>query len=147
MHLMALGQFVFSMPTLAFDDFARQCSWRHPENSRVGVLPARQSLGPGADSITINGLLVPLIAGQPGALRQLREMGDSGKAFALVAGTGEVFGAYVIESLDEKRSAHLANGAARRIEFSLTLQRKPDATAEADGGASPAGGDDWAWTM
>lgn len=147
MHLMALGQFVFSLSTLAFDDFRRQCSWRHPENNRIGVLPARQFLGPQADTININGLLMPLVAGQPSAIRQLREMANDGKAYALVSGTGEVFGAYVIESLDESRSALLGNGAARRIEFSLTLQRKPDSTAEAGGGAAPASGDDWAWGM
>lgn len=147
MHLMALGQFIFSMPTLAFDEFRRTCSWRHPANSRVGVLPARQSLGPGEDTITIGGLLVPLIAGRLSSLRELRDMADTGKAYALVSGTGEVFGAYVIESLDESRSVHMANGAPRRIEFGLTLQRKADAQAEPGGGAVPAPDGEAAWEM
>lgn len=146
MQLMALGQFVFSLPTLSFDEVRRQCTWRHPTNERVGAMPARQFVGPGEDTVTIAGVLVPLIAGRLGSIAELRAMADTGKAFALVGGTGEVFGAYVIESLDEGRSMLMGDGSPRRIEFSLTLQRKPDDQAEAAGGAEPGAdyfGDWW----
>ncbi|AVT13300.1 hypothetical protein C8235_10690 [Paracidovorax avenae] len=59
-------------------------------------------------------------------------------ADALVGGTGEVFGAYVIESLDEGRSILMGDGSPRRVEFSITLQRKPDDQADPAGGAEPA---------
>ena len=77
MHMMALGQFLFSLPTLSFNDFKRQTSWRHPTNSRVGARPASQSLGPGDDTISLSGLLVPEFAGKRVYLDQLRdEVGD-----------------------------------------------------------------------
>ena len=57
--LMALGQFVFGLDTLAFDTLRRATAWRHPSNSRVGAMPARQSLGPGDDTITLSGVLAP----------------------------------------------------------------------------------------
>lgn len=138
MQLMALGQFVFTLANLSFDDVRRQCTWRHPANARVGAMPARQFVGPGEDTITITGVLVPLIAGRLGSIAELRAMADTGKAFALVGGTGEVFGAYVIESLDEGRSILMGDGSPRRVEFSLTLQRKPDDQADPAGGAEPA---------
>ncbi len=40
--LMSLGMFVFSLPTLAYQDMQRQTAWRHPSNSRVGSRAAHQ---------------------------------------------------------------------------------------------------------
>ena len=57
--MMALGMFVFSLPTLAYQDLQRQTSWRHPSSSRVGSRPARQFTGAGDDTITLSGLLLP----------------------------------------------------------------------------------------
>ena len=53
-------------------------------------------------------------------------MGDTGQAWVLVSGTGEVFGAYVIENVGETGTLHLDNGMARRIEFDLQLKRVDD---------------------
>lgn len=146
--MMALGQFIFSLPTLAYNDFKRQSSWRHPSNSRVGARPARQSLGPGDDTIALSGLLVPEFAGRKGALSELRAMADKGNAWALVDGTGEVFGAWVIESLNETGTLHMDNGAARRIEFDLQLARVDDARADGSGGVDPGPADDyWEWWL
>ncbi|MFZ2307546.1 MAG: phage tail protein [Rhodoferax sp.] len=146
--MMALGQFIFSLPTLAYNDFKRQTAWRHPSNSRVGARPARQSLGPGEDTITLCGLLAPEFAGRKSALDELREMGDQGKAWSLVDGTGEVFGAWVIESLSEAGSHHTEDGVARRIEFDMTLARVDDDQADGGGGVDPGPIDDyWEWWL
>lgn len=145
--MMALGQFIFSLPTLAYNDFKRQSAWRHPSNSRVGARPARQSLGPGEDTISLCGLLVPEFAGRRRVLNELRTMADKGNAWSLVDGTGEVFGAWVIESLNETGTLHLDNGAARRIEFDLQLARVDDSQADGGGGASPEPDDYWEWWL
>ena len=39
--MMALGMFVFSLETLAYQELQRQTDWRHPSSPRVGVQPAR----------------------------------------------------------------------------------------------------------
>lgn len=134
--LMALGMFVFSLPTLAYQEMQRQISWRHPTQSRVGARPASQFLGPGEDNVTLSGVLVPELLGKAASLRDLREMGDTGKAWALVSGVGEVFGAYVIVSLSQTGSILADNGQARRIEFQLQLQRVDD---ERSGAAAQLG--------
>ncbi len=121
--LMALGMFVFSLPTLAYQDLQRQTSWRHAANSRVGARAAHQYVGQGDDAITVSGVLVPELIGNPGALDELREMADTGQAWALVAGTGEVLGTFVIESLNTTGTNHIDNGRARRTEFQLQLKR------------------------
>jgi len=121
--MMCLGMFVFGMPTLAYQEFQRETEWRHGSTSRIGARPARQYLGPGDDTITLPGLLVPELCGSALSLDVLRIMADSGRAWPLVEGTGRIYGLYVIESLSETRTLFFQDGAARRIDFTLKLAR------------------------
>jgi len=136
--MMSLGQFVFGLNTLAFDELKRQTSWRHPTNARVGLRPARQFVGPGDDQITLTGALVPEFMGSRQALPQLRDMADSGNAWALVDGAGGVYGAWVIENINETGSIFVAQGVPRRVTFDLSLARVDDWQADATGGVNPA---------
>ena len=124
--MMALGMFVFSLETLAYQEFQRQTEWRHGTTSRIGTNPARQYLGRGEDSITLPGVLLPGLVGSPLSLDTLRMMADTGKAWPLVQGDGRIFGLWVIESLSETRTLFFRDGAARRIEFNLKLSRIDD---------------------
>ncbi|TBU78175.1 phage tail protein [Phytopseudomonas daroniae] len=124
--MMSLGMFVFSLHTLAYQEFQRQTNWRHGSTSRIGTNPARQYLGRGDDTITLPGTLLPELAGTPISLDVIRQMADTGKAWPLVEGTGRIYGLWVIESVSETKSYFFSNGAARRIEFSLVLKRVDD---------------------
>ncbi len=124
--LMSLGMFVFSLYTVSYHELQRQTTWRHPTSSRVGARPASQFVGPGDDNVNLSGVLHPGQFGSPASLRELREMADTGKAWALVSGVGEVFGAFVIASLTETGTLHVDNGLPRRIDFQLQLQRTDD---------------------
>jgi len=104
--MMALGMFVFGLDTLAYQEL--------------------QFVGPGDDAITLPGVLLAELAGDQASLDELREMADTGKAYALVEGTGKVYGQFVIESLSEGRTLFFRDGAARRIEFTLALKRVDD---------------------
>lgn len=131
----ALGQFVFGLSTLAYNDLQRTQEWRHPSSSRVGDRPARQYVGQGDDKITLTGLQVPEF------------MGDR-KAYNLCTGTGEALGAWVIESLNTTRSVFIREGAARKVEFTLSLARVDAQQVDPSGGLdtgpdSGAGDDDW----
>ncbi|MEH6564579.1 MAG: phage tail protein [Halopseudomonas sp.] len=128
--MMALGLFVFSLHTAAYQDFQRQTNWRHPSSSRVGAAPARQFVGKGEDTITLSGLLVPELAGSRLSLDALRLMADTGKAWPLVEGTGRIYGLWIIESMSQTHTLFFRDGAPRRIEFSLTLQRVDDSQIE-----------------
>jgi phage protein U len=136
--LMSLGQFVFSLTTIAYQELQRQTTWRHPSTSRVGARPARQFLGPGEDSITLSGVLAIELSGGTTSIDELRTMGDTGKAWPMVDGTGIVYGQFVIESLGVTASYLLPNGKPRRVEFQLKLERVDDAATDAIGEAKPA---------
>ena len=127
--MMALGMFVFSLPTVAYQTLRRQTEWRHASNSRVGAAPAYQFIGKGDDTITLSGWFAPEFMGSAGALKLLRRMGDTGKAYMLVDGMGTVHGAYIIASMDEEHSIFYVNGLAQRLDFTLTLKRVSDEQA------------------
>ncbi|WP_417777097.1 phage tail protein [Stutzerimonas xanthomarina] len=138
--MMALGMFVFSLETLAYQEFQRQTDWRHGSTSRIGTNPARQYMGRGDDSITLPGVLLPALAGTQISLDTLRYMADTGKSWPLVEGTGKVYGTWIIESLSETRTLFFRDGQARRIEFTLLLKRIDDGRVDLLGTAISGAG-------
>jgi phage protein U len=121
--MMSLDQFVFSLPTLAYQEFQRQQEWKHPGTSRVGERDAHQYVGEGDDTITLSGWIAPEFCGDITSLDDLRDMASDGAAYVLVEGTGRIFGEFVITHISEGRTLFYADGLPRRIEFSLSLKR------------------------
>jgi phage protein U len=121
--MLCLGLFVFALDTLSYQELQRRSSWKHSSQPLVGARNASQYLGPGDDIITLNGIVVPEFAGIAASLSVLRLMADQGAAWVLVEGTGTIYGAFVITELQETKTLFFEDGEARRIEFTLTLQR------------------------
>lgn len=126
--MMALGLFVFMLKTIPYQELQYQQQWRHASNSRIGLRPSLQFLGPDTDVITLSGVLMPFITGGNLSLLILQQMAASGKAWPLIEGTGTIYGMYVIESLNQTRSEFFSNGPARKIEFTLTLKRTEESS-------------------
>lgn len=122
-RLMALGVFVFELKTLPFDGLSRQTAWRWPGKERAGGPPAHQYAGPGDDTLTIDGVLMPELTGGGKELEALRKMAAEGKAWILLSGDGRELGQYFIERVEDKGSHFLSNGAPRKIEFTIALKR------------------------
>jgi phage protein U len=124
--MMTYGMFVFGLDTAAYQELQRQTAWRHAAQNRVGRRAARQFLGPGDDTITLTGVLLPQFTGGQQSLDELREMADEGAAWPLIEGNGTNYGLFVIESMSERKSHQTKDGAAQRIAFDLVLQRVED---------------------
>ncbi|KTS77820.1 oxidoreductase [Pseudomonas oryzihabitans] len=124
--MMALGTFVFSLHTLAYNELNRTTAYTHAVTKRVGAQPARQFVGKGDDSITLPGWLAPELAGSPTSLDLLRLMASTGSAWPLIEGSGRIYGLWVIESLNETKTIFFSDGTPRRIGFTLTLKRIDD---------------------
>ena len=82
-----------------------------------------QFVGPGDDTITISGTLVPEIAGSYSAITKLASMADAGEAYPLANGAGTIFGHYTIDSLRETHTNIIDDGRPRSLGFSLELTR------------------------
>ncbi|KAF0810425.1 phage P2 GpU protein [Alcanivorax sp. S71-1-4] len=123
MTMMTLGMFVFQRSSVPYQELNRQTDWRHASNARLGARPVRQYIGPGDDNITLSGELRPEITGGSMSLDALRAMGDTGKAYVLIDGTGRLYGLYEVDSLSETQREFFEDGTPRAIRFSLALRR------------------------
>jgi uncharacterized protein len=121
--LAALGLFIFELASAPFDELNRTMDWRHGSSERFGARAASQYLGPGEDAVTITGAIAPEITGSYAALGTLVEMADTGDSYDFVDGTGIVWGAFVIERLDQRHQTLLINGVPRKIDFAIDLKR------------------------
>lgn len=137
--MLALGMFVFSLSTAAYQELQRQTEWRHASNNRVGAAPARQFVGRGDDTITLPGIILPELAGSALSLDALRLMANTGKAWPMVEGSGRIYGLWIIESLSETKTLFFRDGTPRRIEFTLSLKRIDDDRIDLLGAATRVG--------
>ncbi|PNU06462.1 phage tail protein [Novosphingobium guangzhouense] len=122
-NLLTLGMFLFGMDTAAYSEFQRSQAWRHEGTDRHMARPASQFVGPGEDTITLAGLLVPEIFGTYGSLDRLVEMADTGDNWPLVDGIGRVLGHFRIDRLDTTHRMVLAGGIPRAVDFQIQLTR------------------------
>ena len=122
--LLTLGMFVFGMDSLAYSEFQRKISWRHGKTERHGARPASQFLGPGEDTITLEGAFIPGVFGNHSDIKRLIEMADSGEAWPLIlAATGEVLGIFEITNVDQRFKSIMAGGLPRWVDFGIDLNR------------------------
>ena len=121
--LLALGLFTFELASLPFDELRRSTEWKHARSGRVGARDATQYLGPGAETVSISGALIPGVAGSFAAIRTLRDMADEGDSWPLVSGTGEVLGSFVVLRLEERRRTFTIDGVPRWTDFDVELGR------------------------
>ncbi|MEG3166633.1 phage tail protein [Sphingomonas sp. LB3N6] len=129
--MMALGMFVFSLPTLAYQEMQRKSAWRHARSGRIGAIDATQFVGRENDTITLSGTAyAELMAGRV-SIDELRDMAAKGEAWPLIDGTGRVYGAFVITGIDDGMREFFADGTPRKIDFTVDLLEIADAAAGA----------------
>ncbi|ELI7917457.1 phage tail protein [Yersinia enterocolitica] len=121
--MMVFGLFVFELRTAPYQNLGQESTFRHVNNSRVGKSPRYQYIGPGEDKITLGGTLYPEVTGGDVSLAALRTMAYTGKAYPLIEGTGGIYGMFVITGISETRTEFFKDGKARKIEFSLSLEK------------------------
>lgn len=124
--MLSLGLFIFGFDTIAYQELSRRTDWRHAANERLGARPAYQFLGPGLDTISLPGVLMPELTGPNMSIQQIRDMAAPGDAYPLVQSDGSVIGQYMITAVDERKSVFLPGGGARRIDFVIELERATD---------------------
>lgn len=122
--LMALDMFAFEIGSLPFEELQQKCEWRHASAERFGVRPAFQYLGPGAETIELAGALHPGQGiGAYSSIDTIKEMAGTGDAYQLVSGQGDVLGDFIIRALDITQGLFFVDGAARKADFRLSLER------------------------
>lgn len=120
--MMALGAFRFGVNRANYQTFTRSASWRWEAQDRLGRNPALQFLGPGTDEISLQGVIYPHFRGGLRQVELMRFVANAGQPLILVDGLGWVWDRWVITSVEETKTLFLADGAPRKIEFSVGLK-------------------------
>lgn len=129
--LLTIGMFVFGLPRATFDELERDAQWRWGTNERFGARPASQFLGPGTETLSLTGVLVPELAGSYSDLDALRDMANTGEVHSVVLGTGTVLGTFRIDAIREGWRHMVSGGLPRVKEFSVDLTRVDDRADDA----------------
>ena len=131
--LAVLGLFVFELRTAPYQQFQRTTSQKWATGERMGRRAGYQYTGPGEDTITLSGSLAPEVTGGRVSIDALHLMADLGLSWPLLDGEGTLYGLFAITQVQETRSELYADGAPRKIDFSLTLERTDDTELDAIG--------------
>jgi hypothetical protein len=121
--MIKLGSYVFSLDTAAYQQLARSTAYRWQALDRVNQHAALQYTGPGEDTITLNGVILPTFRGGLGQLDAMRAEAAKGEPLLMVDGQGYVHGRWVIQSINETQKTFERNGAPLQIDFSLRLRK------------------------
>lgn len=116
--------FQFSVSTAAYQTFRRSSQYRWQEQSRLSVQPVQQFIGPGSESIDLDGVIYPHYMGGLGQIQAIRDLASKGEALILIAIQyleGENIGLWCIKSITENRTEFASGGVPVKIEFSISL--------------------------
>lgn len=130
MAMAALGLFVFQLNTTPYQMMQINQKYRYGVNNRVGKRPAVQFIGLDNDDVTLSGTLLPSLTGGRLSLLVLEQMAETGRAWSLIDGTGNIYGMYVIEEITQSKSEFFVDGAPRKIDFTLKLKRTDESLSE-----------------
>ena len=119
--MMSLGMFVFSLPTLAYNELQRDSAWRHARTGRVGAIDAVQYTGRENEIISLSGDAPAELMEGAASLDSLRQMAKDGECWNLLDGNGRVYGAFVITRIREGQRFFFPDGTPRLIQFGIDL--------------------------
>jgi uncharacterized protein len=121
--MMSLGLFLFTLPTIVYQDLSHKIDVRFARGERIGAPDAFQFIGPGDETISLSGVTAHGINHPNASFALLRTLMREGKALPLIDGLGNMFGMYIIENIDRKKSNFRKFGQARTTDWAIDLQR------------------------
>jgi len=124
--LLALGKYRFSVNTAAFQSLSKSNEYRWAQQERLTVDPALQYIGPGSQSINVQGVIFPHYKGGLNQVDDMRSEAALGKPLLLTDGQGKIHGTWVIERIEETQSIFFSNGTPRKVEFRVNLKKYDD---------------------
>ena len=131
--LMRLGAYTFALNQAAYQQLQRSSAYRWPGQARLGRLPAQQYLGPGEETLSLEGALYPHFKGGLKQLEDMRREADKGQPLMLTDGRGHIWQHWVITQVDETHRVLFENGTPRKIAFRLHLARYGEDMRRAEG--------------
>lgn len=124
--MLTFGAIAFDVSGATYQALRRATRFRVAALEHIGKRPGYQFTGRGEESITLSGVIMPTYRGRPAILDDLRALAATGEPQILAAGTGEAFGRWFLDDLNEEQSGLFADGQARKVAFTVKLLRDDD---------------------
>ncbi|MGU9981445.1 phage tail protein [Phreatobacter sp. HK31-P] len=119
--LLGLGPFAFYTTWPSFQKLKHKVPIRWIGQERAGRRPAMQFLGPGEETVTIEGVFYPHALGGMDLLLGMQNAAREGQILDLAASTGEVFGPWVIKDASNDDQFFTSAGVPRKVDFTVEL--------------------------
>ncbi len=120
--MMLLGNYCFSLATAAYQDKKRNTEYRWSQTDNQPHSKLVQFIGSGNDTLTLHGVIFTEYKGGLAQVDGMRSEAAKGKPLFLIQGDGQVLGQWIILAIEETQTHCDAQGNARQIDFSLSLQ-------------------------
>ena len=121
--MMILGAYRFCIGNAAYQTLARRTDYNWAEQKRILGEPAMQFIGIGSDTIKLDGAIYPQFKGGLRQITLMRAQAGLGIPLMLISGNGSAFGRWCIMDISETQTVFMADGTARKITFTMTLQK------------------------
>jgi phage protein U len=121
--MLVLGGYYFSIDTAAYQKLEHLRTWNWVESEVIDQAPDLQFTGPAAETIMLEGTIFTAWKGGTLQMEALSLLAGRGVPYLMVAGTGMIFGFWVILSIEQKKCDFIDNGQPKKIEFYIHLKR------------------------
>lgn len=121
--MMGFGPHLFGINQTTYQGLTNSAKPRIPSSSPVGAAPLYQYLGPDEQRVTLDGLIYPEWFPGYDGLSGLREAARAGETYPLVSGLGDVFGNWLLQSVDSTEAQFNRSGTPKRVEFQIAIVR------------------------
>lgn len=119
--MMKLGTFTFSLDTAAYQSLVHKTAFTWASQSRLNKTPQQQYTGPGPETISLPGYIMPAFAGGLRQIDDMRREAARGEPLLMVDGDGRICGYWVLKSIQETQKEFLPGGVPQRVDFTLEL--------------------------
>jgi len=120
--MIALGDYRFSLGTAAYQNLRRTTEHRWERQDRLGRRPALQYVGPGSETIDLEGIVHPHFRGGLGQIEAMRVEAGKGVPLDMADGMGFIHGRWSILRIVEGQRVFFSDGAPRAQTFELALE-------------------------
>ncbi|MCW7553641.1 phage tail protein [Endozoicomonas gorgoniicola] len=118
----ALGDYRLGTTTAAVQELERVSEWRWADKDVIHGKPQSDYIGPGLDTIELNGVIYPHFRGGLGQVDAMRAEADKGTPLRMVLGTGQDMGLWTIRRISENQTRIYDRGIPLKVEFRLSLK-------------------------
>ena len=124
--MLSLGDFEFSIDTVAYKTLSREASWRWAEQQRTGKQDLLQYTGKPGRTAKLEGEAHSSFKNGVVAIDDLYDLADLAEPQLLVTSEGDVMGYWVVKDFTDTTTSLQPGGSARHKTFSVTIQHYGD---------------------